>query len=77
MTSELSLSDRIITGNLLRFYKPDWFTTVKRKKYSYKKSDTMKELKKREKKRKNSLWYLNDKKTTQSMFKTDAPELDK
>ncbi|EFO70169.1 hypothetical protein HMPREF9211_0088 [Lactobacillus iners LactinV 01V1-a] len=37
----------------------------------------MKELKKREKKRKNSLWYLNNKKTTQSMFKTDAPELDK
>lgn len=52
MTSELSLSDRIITGNLLRFYKPDWFTTVKRKKYSYKKSDTMKELKKREKREK-------------------------
>lgn len=77
VTSELSLSDRIITGNLLRFYKPDWFTTVKRKKYSYKKSDTMKELKKREKKKKNSLWYLNNKKTTQSMFKTDAPELDK
>ena len=77
VTTELSLSDRVITGNLLRFYKPDEFEYVKRKNYSYKKSDSLKRLKKAEKKGKNSVWYQNGKKTTQSYFKTDAPELKK
>ena len=77
VTTELSLSDRVITGNLLRFYKPDEFEYVKRKNYSYKKSDSLKRLKKAEKKSKNSVWYQNGKKTTQSDFKTDAPELKK
>lgn len=77
VTTELSLSDRVITGNLLRFYKPDGFEYVKRKNYSYKKSDSLKRLKKAEKKNKNSVWYQNGKKTTQSDFKTDAPELKK
>lgn len=77
VTTELSLSDRVITGDLLRFYKPDGFEYVKRKNYSYKKSDSLKRLKKAEKKSKNSVWYQNGKKTTQSDFKTDAPELKK
>lgn len=77
VTTELSLSDRVITGNLLRFYKPSGFEYVKRKNYSYKKSDSLKRLKKAEKKSKNSVWYQNGKKTTQSDFKTDAPELKK
>lgn len=77
VTTELSLSDRVITGNLLRFYKPSGFEYVKRKNYSYKKSDALKRLKKAEKKSKNSVWYQNGKKTTQSDFKTDAPELKK
>lgn len=77
VTTELSLSDRVITGNLLRFYKPDGFEYVKRKNYSYKKSDSLKRLKKAEKKSKNSVWYQNGKKTTQNDFKTDAPELKK
>lgn len=77
VTTELSLSDRVITGNLLRFHKPDGFEYVKRKNYSYKKSDSLKRLKKAEKKSKNSVWYQNGKKTTQSYFKTDAPELKK
>lgn len=77
VTTELSLSDRVITGNLLRFYKPDGFEYVKRKNYSYKKSDSLKRLKKAEKKSKNSVWDQNGKKTTQSDFKTDAPELKK
>lgn len=77
VTTELSLSDRVITGNLLRFYKPDGFEYVKRKNYSYKKSDSLKRLKKAEEKSKNSVWYQNGKKTTQSDFKTDAPELKK
>jgi len=61
----------------LRFYKPDEFEYVKRQNYSYKKSDSLKRLKKAEKKSKNSVWYQNGKKTTQSYFKTDAPELKK
>lgn len=77
VTTELSLSDRVITGNLLRFYKPDGFEYVNRKNYSYKKSDSLKRLKKAEKKSKNSVWYQNGKKTTQNDFKTDAPELKK
>ncbi|KRM98482.1 hypothetical protein FD18_GL000469 [Lactobacillus taiwanensis DSM 21401] len=77
VTTELSLSDRVITGNLLRFYRPDDFKYVKRKNYSYKKSESLKRLKKAEKKSKNSLWYQKGKKSTQSDFKTDAPELKK
>ena len=46
VTTELSLSDRVITGNLLRFYKPDGFEYVKRKNYSYKKSDSFKTIEK-------------------------------
>lgn len=77
VTTELSLSDRVITGNLLRFYKPNGFKYVKRKNYSYKKTDSLKRLKKAEKKSKNSVWYQNGKKSTQNDFKTDAPELKK
>lgn len=77
VTTELSLSDRVITGNLLRFYKPNGFKYVKRKNYSYKKTDSLKRLKKAEKNSKNSVWYQNGKKSTQSDFKTDAPELKK
>lgn len=77
VTTELSLSDRVITGNLLRFYKPNGFKYVKKKNYSYKKTDSLKRLKKAEKKSKNSVWYQNGKKSTQSDFKTDAPELKK
>ena len=77
VTTELSLSDRVITGNLLRFYKPNGFKYVKRKNYSYKKTDSLKRLKKAEKKSKNSVWYQNGKKSTQSDFKTDTPELKK
>lgn len=62
VTTELSLSDRVITGNLLRFYKPNGFKYVKRKNYSYKKTDSLKRLKKAEKKSKNSVWYQNGKK---------------
>ena len=77
VTTELSLSDRVITGNLLRFYKPNGFKYVKRKNYTCKMADSLKRLKKAEKKSKNSVWYKNGKKSTQSDFKTDAPELKK
>ena len=61
VTTELSLSDRVITGNLLRFYRPDDFKYVKRKNYSYKKSESLKRLKKAEKKSKNlSLIHISE-----------------
>lgn len=74
VTTQLSLSDRVINGNLLRFYKPKWFTKVEPKDYDYNKEVALKNL---EKNNKTSLWYKNHKKTTQTKFKTDAPELKK
>lgn len=76
ITSELSLSDRVITGDLLRFYTPPNFKAVNRKDYSYKKKESLSRLRRQERKKKSSLYYQNGKKTTQSKFKTDAPELE-
>ncbi|CCI86020.1 LTA synthase family protein [Lactobacillus pasteurii] len=75
VTTELSLSDRVINGNLLRFYKPKWFKKVDVKDYDYNKEKALKKLD--SSKSKTSLWYNNKKKSTESKFKTDAPELDK
>lgn len=73
VTTQLSLSDRVINGNLLRFYKPKWFTKVKAKDYDYNKAASLKTL--FDKTNKTSLWYRNHQKSTQKLFKTDAPEL--
>ena len=74
VTTQLSLSDRVIAGNLLRFYHPKWFKKVKPQDYDY---NEQKALKKLYSKNKTSLWYKNHRKTTQNKFKTDAPELEK
>ena len=74
VTTQLSLSDRVIAGNLLRFYKPKWFKKVKLQDYDY---NEQKALKRLYAKNKTSLWYKNHQKTTQNKFKTDAPELRK
>lgn len=74
VTTQLSLSDRVIAGNLLRFYHPKWFKKVKPQDYDY---NEQKALKKLYSKNKTSLWYKNHQKTTQNKFKTDAPELRK
>lgn len=73
VTAQLSLSDRVIDGNLLRFYQPKWFTKIKSSDYNYNKDQALKKL--YSKNNKTSLWYKNHKKSTQSKFKTDAPEL--
>lgn len=73
VTTQLSLSDRVIDGNLLRFYQPKWFTKIKSSDYNYNKDQALKKL--YSKNNKTSLWYKNHKKSTQSKFKTDAPEL--
>ena len=75
VTTQLSLSDRVINGNLLRFYRPKWFTKVQPKDYDYNKEPSLKRLFNDQSK--TSLWYKNHKKTTQKDFKTDAPELKK
>lgn len=73
VTSELSLSDRVITGNLLRFYKPNGFKQVERKKYDYNKEKALEKLDKS----KNSLLEKNREKSTADLYKTNAPELKK
>lgn len=67
VTTQLSLSDRIINGNLLRFYKPSWFTKVKVKDYDYNKEASLKKL--FDHVNKTSLWYQNHKKSTQKFLK--------
>ncbi|MCD2257248.1 LTA synthase family protein [Lactobacillus sp. CC-MHH1034] len=75
VATELSLSDRVITGDLLRFYTPKDFKKVDKQKYSYKKSKASKTLK--ADLDKNSLLHQNDGNSTTDMYKTDAPELQK
>ena len=74
VTTQLSLSDRVIAGNLLRFYHPKWFKKVKPQDYDYNEQKALKNL---YAKNKTSLWYKNHQKSTQNKFKTDAPELEK
>lgn len=71
----LSLSDKIVTGDLLRFYTPSGFKKVNRSDYNYKYNETMKELKEEQKKKKTSLLDEDHGKSTDDLFQTDAPEL--
>lgn len=75
VTTQLSLSDRVIAGDLLRFYKPKGFKKVNPHDYDYNEKKALKQL--YSSKTKTSLWYQNHKKTTQKQFRTDAPELEK
>lgn len=75
VTTQLSLSDRVIAGNLLRFYHPKWFKKVNPHDYDYNEEKALKNLYSSQ--NKTSLWYHNHKKSTQNKFKTDAPELEK
>ena len=70
----LSLSDKIVTGDLLRFYTPENFKKVNRADFSYKYRDGMKLLNDSQSK-KTSVLQEHDGKSTQNMFVTDAPEL--
>ncbi|QNQ84027.1 LTA synthase family protein [Lactobacillus sp. PV037] len=71
VTSELSLSDRVITGNLLRFYKVKDFKAINRKDYNYKKEKSLEKLKSA----KTTLLDKNKGKSTEDLYKTNAPEL--
>lgn len=70
----LSLSDKIVTGDLLRFYTPENFKKVNRADFSYKYRDGMKLLNDSQSK-KTSVLQKHGGNSTQSMFVTDAPEL--
>lgn len=71
----LSLSDKIVTGDLLRFYTPQNFKKVDKSQYKYKYSDGIKALKKARKEKKTSLIDQHDGKSTQDLYETNAPEL--
>ncbi len=74
VTSELSLSDRVIQGDLLRFYQLKDFKSVNKGKYNYKYSNGMQQLKAAQKSKPTSLMAKNHGKVT-ATYKTDAPEL--
>ncbi len=71
----LSLSDKIVTGDLLRFYTPSGFKKVDKRQYSYKYSDGIKLLKKQQQTSKSSLIQQKGGHSTTDLFTTDAPEL--
>ncbi|WP_155287930.1 LTA synthase family protein [Lacticaseibacillus zhaodongensis] len=71
-TTVLSLSDRIINGDLLRFYNPSGYKKVDRSDYNYKLSKAKKQLKKDQKKGTSVLAQHHGKYVE---YDTDAPEL--
>lgn len=72
---ELSLSDKIITGDLLRFYTPEGFKATDKTKYNYKYSEGLKQLKQVQKDKPTSVLQQNNGNTTENLYETDAPEL--
>ena len=75
VTTELSLSDRVIQGDLLRFYTPKGFKKVNKSDYNYKVTKTLKSLKELQKEKKTSAYTKNKDKSTVDLYQTDAPEL--
>lgn len=72
VTTELSLSDRVMNGDLLRFYTPKGFKKVDKSDYSYTKKNALKSLKAAQKLGTSLLSENNGKSVT---YTTDAPEL--
>lgn len=77
VATELSLSDRVINGDLLRFYDLKGFKKVDRSDYNYKYSKAIAKLKRDQKKDKDSVLYQHDNKSTVDLYTTNAPELAK
>ncbi len=73
VTEELSLSDKVITGDLLRFYTPQGFEKPDKSKISYKVKDAKAKLK--DSNNKMSVIQQNNGKSTMDLYETDAPEL--
>lgn len=75
VTTSLDLSDKVVQGDLLRFYTPSGFTKVNKKDFTYNVSDSLKALKEAGNKSKSSVIAKNDGNSTYSDYTTDAPEL--
>ena len=75
VTTELNLSDKVVNGDLLRFYHPKGFTKVNKKDYSYNLNKSLKKLKEAQEKKKTSVESENGGKSTLDEYTTDAPEL--
>ncbi|MCQ5203887.1 hypothetical protein, partial [Mordavella massiliensis] len=75
VTTDLGLSDKVVNGDLLRFYKLKGFKTVNKKSYSYTLKNGLKQLKQAQKKSKTSLKSQNNNQLTLDQYTTDAPEL--
>ncbi|ANK60080.1 LTA synthase family protein [Loigolactobacillus backii] len=75
VTTELSASDKVVNGDLLRFYQPKGFKKVIKSDFNYKESVGVKKLKKAEKDDPTSVKAKNNGKSTMSDYQTDAPEL--
>lgn len=75
VTTDLGLSDRVVNGDLLRFYKLPGFKKVNKKDYTYNLKKSLQNLKKQQKKQKTSLKTENDNQSTFDEYTTNAPEL--
>ena len=75
VTTDLALSDKVINGDLLRFYKLPGFTKVNKSSYTYNAQKSLANLKKVQQKKKTSLLAENAWKSLFDDYTTDAPEI--
>ena len=75
VTTELALSDRVMDGDLLRFYKLPGFKKVDKKDYTYNLKKSLQNLKNAQKKKKTSVKSENNNQSTFDDYTTNAPEL--
>lgn len=75
VTTDLGLSDRVVNGDLLRFYKLPSFKKVDKKDYTYNLKKSLRNLQDAQKKQKTSVKTKNNNQTTIDDYSTDAPEL--
>lgn len=75
VTTELGLSDKVMNGDLLRFYHLKGFKKVNKKDYTYNTQKSLKKLKQAQKKKKTSVKAENNNQSTFDEYSTDAPEL--
>lgn len=75
VTTELNLSDKVVNGDLLRFYTPKGFKKVDKSDFTYNLNKSLKRLKAAQKKNPTSVMAKNNGQSTLSDYSTDAPEL--
>lgn len=75
VTTELGLADKVMNGDLIRFYNLPGFKKVNKKDYTYNMKKSLKKLKKDQKKHKTSVKAKNNNQSTYDDYSTDAPEL--